>query len=70
MAAHPNGDSTLNWRKSSASSGDGACVEVTQSGSSVMVRDSANPSGAVLVITRAQWLGLLRQIRTPDGGHL
>ena len=26
MAAHPNGDSTLNWRKSSASSGDGACV--------------------------------------------
>jgi hypothetical protein len=70
MAAQPNGDSTLNWRKSSASGGESACVEVAKSGSSVMVRDSGNPSGAMLVFTHAQWRGLLRQIRNPDGGHL
>jgi hypothetical protein len=70
MAVQPNGDATLNWRKSSASGGDGACVEVAQSGSSVLVRDSSNPSGAVLVLTRAQWLGLLRQLRNLERGHL
>jgi hypothetical protein len=70
MAVHPNGDLTLNWRKSSASANGGACVEVAQSGSSVLVRDSSNPSGAVLVFTRAKWLGLLRYIRNPEGGHL
>jgi hypothetical protein len=70
MAARPNRDSTLNWRKSSASGGDGACVEVAQSGSSVLVRDSGDRSGAVLVLDRAQWLGLLRRIRYRDGGRL
>jgi hypothetical protein len=57
MAVQPSGDSTLNWRKSSASGGESACVEVAQSGSSVLVRDSSNPSGAVLVLTSSQWLG-------------
>jgi hypothetical protein len=70
MAAQPNRDSTLNWRKSSASGQQAACVEVAQSGSSVLVRDSSNPSGAVLVFTRAQWLGLIRHIRNPEGGQL
>jgi|SRR5271157_1565624 len=40
MAAQPNRDATLIWRKSSASGGDGTCAEVTQSGSFVLVRDS------------------------------
>ncbi|HEX2822137.1 MAG TPA: DUF397 domain-containing protein [Streptosporangiaceae bacterium] len=63
MAAQPNRDSTLNWRKSSASGEAGQCVEVAQSGSSVLVRDSGDPSGAMFVLTRAQWLGLLTRIR-------
>jgi Domain of unknown function (DUF397) len=63
MAAQPNRDSTLIWHKSSASGGDGACVEVAKSGSCVLVRDSRDRSGAVLVLTRAQWLGLLRHIK-------
>ncbi len=67
MATEPNRDSTLIWRKSSASGGDGGCVEVAKSGSSVLVRDTANRSGAVLVFTRAQWLGLLRRIRNGEG---
>jgi len=70
MAVQPNGDSTLNWRKSRASGQSGECVEVAQSGPSVLVRDSANPSGAVLVLTRAQWLGLLRHIQNLAGEHL
>jgi hypothetical protein len=69
MAVQPNRDSTLDWRKSSASGSSGACVEVAESGSSVLVRDSSNPSGAVLVFSRAQWLGLLRHIRNPEGGQ-
>ena len=66
MAAQPNRDSALNWRKSSASGGEGNCVEVAQSGSSLLVRDSSNPSGAVLFFTLDQWLGLLRQVRNTD----
>ena len=70
MAVQPNRDSALSWRKSSASGASGACVEVAQSGSSMLVRDSSNPSGAVLVLTRAQWLGLLAQLRNRGGEHL
>lgn len=70
MAVQPNRDPALNWRKSSASGGDGACVEVAQSGSSVLVRDSGNRAGAVLVFTRAQWLGLLTHIRDRGEEHL
>jgi hypothetical protein len=69
MAVQPNGDSTLNWRKSSASGGQGQCVEVAQSGSSVLVRDSSYPSGAVLVFSQAQWHGLLVHIRNPEGAQ-
>ena len=63
MAIQSNPDSTLTWRKSSASSGTGACVEVAKSGPFVLVRDSRNRSGAVLASTGEQWLWLLRQIR-------
>ena len=67
MATEPNRDSTLIWRKSSASGADSGCVEVAKSGSSVLVRDTANRSGAVLAFTCAQWLGLLRRIRNGEG---
>lgn len=44
------------WRKSTASKqADGACVEVTALGGDVIgVRDSKNPSGAMLRFTRAE----------------
>ena len=63
MAIQSNPDSTLTWRKSSASTGTTSCVEVAKSGPFVLVRDSRNRSGAVLACTGEQWLGLLRQIR-------
>jgi len=68
MTAQPNRDSTLIWRKSSASGGNASCVEVAKSSSSVLVRDSADRSGAILTLTCAQWRGLMRRIR--DGERL
>jgi len=69
MVAQPNQpdrDPTLIWRKSSASSPDGGCVEVTVLDSFVLVRDSRSRSGAVLAFTSVQWLGLLRRIRSGE----
>jgi hypothetical protein len=44
------------WRKSSRSGGQGNCVEVAVLGDgAVAVRDSKDPSGAVLVFTPAEW---------------
>jgi hypothetical protein len=63
MTAQPNRYSTLTWRKASASTADGGCVEVAKSVSYVLVRDSRDRSGAVLELTCAQWLSLLRRIK-------
>jgi hypothetical protein len=53
--------SEYKWRKASRSSSNGdACVEVaTNVPGAVAVRDSKNPSGAVLVVTAEQWRGFL-----------
>jgi hypothetical protein len=58
-----NRNSVAGWRKSSASTGAGECVEVATSGSFVLARDSRDPSGAALRFTSAQWLGLIRRIK-------
>ena len=64
MPTQPGRYPTLAWRKSSASAGQGECVEVATSGQSVLTRDSRDESGAVLAFTPAQWLGLLQRIRS------
>jgi hypothetical protein len=43
------------WRKSSRSGTQGNCVEVRAVDGFVEVRDSKNPSGAVLKFTPAEW---------------
>ena len=63
MVPQSSRQSTLKWRKSSASGASGGCVEAANTESFVLVRDSHNRSGAVLRFTSAQWLELLRSIR-------
>jgi Domain of unknown function (DUF397) len=46
------------WFKSSFS-GSSGCVEVRMVGAEVHVRDSKNPSGSVLIFTRAEWCAFL-----------
>ncbi len=48
---HP---ATVSWQKSSASGG-GACVEVARTHEHVWVRDSKNPLGPGLGLTREEW---------------
>ena len=50
------------WRKSTASD-SGSCVEVAALGESVLVRDSANPDGAVLGFPPAAWSVFVARLR-------
>lgn len=63
MPARPGQYSSLTWRKSSVSAGEGECVEVAFSGQSVLARDSRDQSGVVLAFSTAQWIGLLQRIK-------
>ena len=58
------------WRKSSLSTQNGSCVEVTTArdgrrvpGQVVAVRDSKNPSGPVLTLALEQWRAFTGQIK-------
>jgi hypothetical protein len=53
------------WRKSTVSN-TGNCVEVAVVDGSVLIRDSANPSGAVLTIPPAAWSAFLAHARSKD----
>ncbi len=45
---------TANWLKSSLCASN-ACVEVAAIGSTLVIRDSKNPSGGTLVFTKEEW---------------
>ncbi len=53
----------VNWRKSSYSgsggTGGGNCVEIAVRPNGFVVRDSKNPAGGTVVVTRA-WLDALK----------
>lgn len=69
--------SRAEWHKSSHSSPDGNCVEVARNlPGLVAVRDSKNPDGAALVVSREAWTWFVRCLRpvaalasSPVGGH-
>ena len=51
------------WRKSSFSGTQGNCVEVTTNSTGVVVvRDSKDHSGGMLIVTRQQWRNFIRDI--------
>jgi hypothetical protein len=43
------------WRKATRSVNNGACVEVGSAPARVLVRDSVNPTGAVLAYAPTAW---------------
>ena len=54
------------WRKSSRSgSNGGACVEVARNLPRIVaVRDSKNPHGPVLIISRDEWASFITRLRS------
>ncbi len=55
------------WRKSTYSSANNECVEVTRHpAGGVAVRDSKNPGGPKLFFTAAQWHAFTAQVK--NGG--
>lgn len=68
MVYRSNRGAALNWRKSSASADESACVEVAALGPSVLIRDSRDHSAGVIALGRAQWNALLTAVRdgAPD----
>jgi len=52
------------WRKSSASNSQGACVELARLGTGEFaVRNSRNPEGAALIYTRAEIAALIEGVK-------
>jgi hypothetical protein len=56
---------SANWRKSSRSAGNGACIEVgdLRKTSYLAVRDSQDRSGPALVFTSREWHAFVRDLK-------
>src|SRR5437016_1378015 len=55
----PRGREGLRWRKASASTGNGQCVELAPLPQGVALRDSKDPQGPVLRFTREELAAFL-----------
>ena len=68
MTTARDADLTRPWRKSSRSTGGQDCVEVAQTVASCLVRDSKDPHGTSLTVSRQAWASFTRRIRdrAPD----
>lgn len=58
----------IQWRKSSHSEGsvEGACVEVTDLADDIGIRDSKNPHGGHLRVSRSAFAALLAEVARRD----
>ena len=64
ITAHDT-DLTGPWRTSSRSGGGNECVEVAQNPESCLVRDSKQPDGTHLAVSRRTWATFTRQVKDP-----
>ncbi|MEV5570415.1 DUF397 domain-containing protein [Spirillospora sp. NPDC052269] len=56
------------WRKSSHSGGSGGdCVEIADLAAAIGVRDSKDPGGPVLVVSRGEAVELMNRVRRRGG---
>ena len=60
----------VRWHKSSHSSANGQCVEVTPVSGTIAVRDSKNPAGPELIFTRQAWVAFVEGREVLAGRHL
>jgi len=56
------------WRKSSYSSANGACVEIADLPEAVAVRDSKDPAGPKLVFSRQAWVAFVERAEDRQPG--
>jgi hypothetical protein len=57
---------TMNWRKSTYSSGNGGeCVEVAGHANRVLVRDTKDRQGPTLAFSPAAWRRFAEQVKRP-----
>jgi hypothetical protein len=54
--------SEITWHKSTASGGQGNCVQVAVVGGSILVRNSQDLLGPVLSFTRQEWAAFLEDV--------
>ncbi len=51
------------WRKSTRSQQNGACVEAAFLSTAVAVRDSKDPHGPQLILTKDQWRAFVQELK-------
>ena len=55
----------LAWRTSTYTGGTGGnCVEVAPMATGVAVRDSKNPDGPVLILSKDEWASFITRVRS------